>query len=132
MSELLAVIVYLLHVEQWPASCDGDRTSDAVDASPSECKRERLRTASAESLDELDAAEASFMYVEAFLGAQDDGAYLDRDALLRLTAFTGGSANYYECVLLTMFSSESDPVAECALCGPSGAAEMRPRRLCAS
>lgn len=121
MSELLATIVYLLHIEQWPTGSEAQRDAEVVDDQHNKPQRDtetggsydffkftrqqsapRLRTRSTEKLGDLDEQDASYVYVESFLGMQSDGsvdgdAFLDRDALLRLPAFSGASGNYYEC-----------------------------------
>lgn len=124
MSELLATIVYLLHIEQWPSGSGTQRDIEVDAETYNKAQQEaastssgggydffkftrqqsapRLRTRSSEKLEDLDQDDASYVYVESFLGMQsergvDGDAFLDRDALLRLPAFSGASGRYYEC-----------------------------------
>lgn len=118
MGELLATIVYLLYIEQWPtgpqAFADAAETNDARKRASEDPIKHfnvfdfsnkfsgvRSRAASTEKLEEMDELDESFVYVELFLGLQrgeeaDGDAFIDRDALLRLSAFSGSKGHYYE------------------------------------
>ncbi|DAZ93324.1 TPA: hypothetical protein N0F65_003275 [Lagenidium giganteum] len=87
MGELLATIVYLLHIEQWPTNRTGPRTPSSASSS----------TASLDKMDDnSDAEDASYVYVESFINVQSDASYLDVDRFLRLMPFCGASGKYNE------------------------------------
>lgn len=99
MGELLATLVYLLHIEQWPLEED-----DIEEVVAAECDVEvdgslsgsyffpatKVQDASSED-------DPSYVYVESFINIQNDDSFLDRDSILRLAPFAGGSGKYYEC-----------------------------------
>lgn len=84
MGELLATIVYLLHIEQWPS------TEALMKASSS--------TASLDKLDEFyDQDESSYVYVESYINIQDDADYLNESEFLKLSPFNGEYVKYSDC-----------------------------------
>ncbi|OWZ10455.1 hypothetical protein PHMEG_00016691 [Phytophthora megakarya] len=104
MGELLATLVYLLHIEQWPleehdleevvaGEYDGE-SDDRMAGSyffPGDAPTKEHEDTSTEE------EEPSYVYVESFINIQNDDSYLDRDIFLRLAPFAGGSGKYYEC-----------------------------------
>ncbi|KAG7390635.1 TBC1 domain, member 5 [Phytophthora pseudosyringae] len=105
MGELLATLVYLLHIEQWPLEEDDveEVLAEEYDVEPdghladsyffpaSSPAKEQAEDTSTEEED------PSYVYVESFINIQNDDSYLDRDTFLRLAPFAGGSGKYYEC-----------------------------------
>ncbi|GMF17611.1 unnamed protein product [Phytophthora lilii] len=105
MGELLATLVYLLHIEQWPM--DEDELEEVIageyDTEPSgrlsgsyffpatSPSKEPAEDTSTEEED------TSYVYVESFINIQNDDSFLDGDTFLRLAPFAGGSGKYYEC-----------------------------------
>uniref|UniRef100_K3W7N5 Rab-GAP TBC domain-containing protein n=1 Tax=Globisporangium ultimum (strain ATCC 200006 / CBS 805.95 / DAOM BR144) TaxID=431595 RepID=K3W7N5_GLOUD len=92
MGELLATIVYLLHIEQWPSQ---KSTKDDADMSASILSTSSFENVHSEA--ESDSDDGSYVYVESFIDVQPDGSYLDRDTFLRMSPFTGGAARYSDC-----------------------------------
>ncbi|KAG6586813.1 tbc1 domain family member 5 [Phytophthora cinnamomi] len=105
MGELLATLVYLLYIEQWPIEEDdieeviaGDydvepdgRLSGSYFFPATSPTKEQAEDTSTEEED------TSYVYVESFINIQNDDSFLDRDTFLRLAPFAGGSGRYYEC-----------------------------------
>ena len=79
MGELLATLLYLLHVENWPGMLSSDASGGAESKPISD-----------------DSDDSSYVYVESFINIQDDTTYLDREKFLRLVPFTSGSGRYTE------------------------------------
>eukprot|EP00644_Phytophthora_capsici_P003940 jgi/Phyca11/533605/estExt2_fgenesh1_pg.C_PHYCAscaffold_150095 len=105
MGELLATLVYLLHIEQWPIEDD-----DIEEVVAGECDMESegqvagsyFLPASSPEKEQAEATsteeeEPTYVYVESFINIQNDDSFLDRDTFLRLAPFAGGSGKYYEC-----------------------------------
>ncbi|KAE8901111.1 hypothetical protein PF005_g3353 [Phytophthora fragariae] len=105
MGELLATLVYLLHVEQWPIEEDdieevitgefdveanGQLSGSYFFPATSPTKEQGEDTSTEEE-------DTSYVYVESFINIQNDDSFLDRDTFLRLAPFAGGSGRYYEC-----------------------------------
>lgn len=91
MGELLATILYLLHIEQWPSSStERQQLDDLADTT-----RASMSTSSSFekiSSDDGDSDDASYVYVESFMDVQSDDTYLDEDAFLKLAPFSGNRA----------------------------------------
>ncbi|KAL4171684.1 hypothetical protein KRP22_009774 [Phytophthora ramorum] len=105
MGELLATLVYLLHIEQWPleeddleevvateyeAEADGRLSGSYFFPNTSPMKDQMEDTSTEEE-------DPSYVYVESFINIQNDDSFIDRDTFLRLAPFAGGSGKYYEC-----------------------------------
>ncbi|KAG7397236.1 TBC1 domain, member 5 [Phytophthora boehmeriae] len=104
MGELLATLVYLLHVEQWPLEEDDleqvlsgedeaeptGRLSGSYFFPANSPLKDRAESSSTEEED-------AYVYVESFINIQSDDSFLDRDTFLRMVPFAGGSGKYYEC-----------------------------------
>jgi hypothetical protein len=103
MGELLATLVYLLHIEQWPLEEDDieDVVAGEYDAEPDGRLSGSYFLAGASPTKEMHEAseeeDPSYVYVESFINIQSDDAFLDRDSFLRSAPFAGGSGKYYEC-----------------------------------
>ncbi|GMF16594.1 unnamed protein product [Phytophthora fragariaefolia] len=105
MGELLAVLVYLLHIEKWPTEEDDieeviagendvepdGRLSGSYFFPATSPTKEQAEETSTEEVD------TSYVYVESFINIQNDDSFLDRDTFLRLAPFAGGSGRYFEC-----------------------------------
>lgn len=94
MGELVATILYLLYIEQWPSSTTSNTsTSTTVDVESSISP-----SSSFEKLnDESDSDDASYVYVESFINLQSDDTCLDGATFLKLAPFAGhGSGKYSE------------------------------------
>lgn len=91
MGELLATILYLLSIEQWPSN----GSKEDIDMGGSTSSTSSFVKVNEES----DSDDGSYVYVESFIHIQTDESYMDRDAFLRLTPFAGGAGKYSEYVL---------------------------------
>ncbi|TYZ65232.1 hypothetical protein PybrP1_012328 [[Pythium] brassicae (nom. inval.)] len=95
MGELLATLLYLLHIEQWSAASSSSET----------LARERAETAGSSlstsssfekiSSDSSDSDDASYVYVESCVDDQSDGVCLDSAAFLKLAPFAGRASDSY-------------------------------------
>ncbi|ETL36499.1 hypothetical protein F441_11860 [Phytophthora nicotianae CJ01A1] len=99
MGELLATLVYLLHIEQW--SFEDDDIEEVV-AGEYEGEADGRLSGSyffpaSKPHDISREEDSSFVYVESFINIQNDDSFLDRDMFLRLAPFAKGSGKYYEC-----------------------------------
>jgi TBC1 domain family protein 5 len=97
MSELLATIVYLLYVENFPTKANtntptNSQTSSSGPSRTSSFKSLLMNSSEGDSEDEA----SSYVYVESFINIKSDASYLDKDTFLRLTPFSGGSDKYQE------------------------------------
>ncbi|KAJ0401216.1 hypothetical protein ATCC90586_010169 [Pythium insidiosum] len=111
MGELLATIVYLLYIEQWPArdtlgksSSSSSLSSKAWTPPSSSTSTSSMPTVSSSSRlsqssvsDDTDSEDASYVYVESFIDIQDDASFLDRDRFLRSMPFSGGNGKHLDC-----------------------------------
>ncbi|GLD91860.1 hypothetical protein PINS_up000393 [Pythium insidiosum] len=111
MGELLATIVYLLYIEQWPSqqsmgkSLSGTSlsskawsppsSSTSTGSMPTVASSSRLSQSSVS--DDTDSEDASYVYVESFIDIQDDASFLDRDRFLRSMPFSGGNGKHLDC-----------------------------------
>ncbi|RLN74038.1 hypothetical protein BBJ28_00000363 [Nothophytophthora sp. Chile5] len=103
MSELLATLVYLLYIEQWPL--EDDELEQVVAEDGDVAMDGRLSgsyyfpaPAVSPGKGQTDEDDASYVYIESFVAMEDeDDSYLDRESFLRLVPFSGGSGKYYEC-----------------------------------
>ncbi|KAG6974256.1 hypothetical protein JG688_00003140 [Phytophthora aleatoria] len=99
MGELLATLVYLLHIEQWPLE---DDDIEEVTAGEYDVESDGRLSGSyffpGTKVQDISTEEdPSYVYVESFINIQNDDSFLDRDTFLRLAPFAGGSGKYYEC-----------------------------------
>ncbi|RLN44103.1 hypothetical protein BBJ29_003774 [Phytophthora kernoviae] len=104
MGELLATLVYLLHVEQWPLEEDDleQVLTGEYDVEPTgRLSGSYFFPAYSPSKDQTESSsteeEDTYVYVESFINIQSDDSFLDRDSFLRMVPFAGGSGKYYEC-----------------------------------
>lgn len=94
MGELVATILYLLYIEQWPSSTTSSTSkSTIVDVESSISPSSSFEKLS----DESDSDDASYVYVESFINLQSDDMCLDGGTFLKLAPFAGhGSGKYSE------------------------------------
>src|SRR5690349_7300671 len=98
MGELLATILYLLYVEQWPSNIQ-KKSSSETRTSSSKTVDMRASISSSSSFEKLseesDSDDASYVYVESFINVQNDDSYLDEATFAKLTPFAGHSSGRY-------------------------------------
>ncbi|KAG3175385.1 hypothetical protein PC128_g17777 [Phytophthora cactorum] len=99
MGELLATLVYLLHIEQWPMEDDDieEFTAGEYDVESDGRLSGSYFFPGTKVQDISTEEDPSYVYVESFINIQNDDSFLDRDTFLRLAPFAGGSGKYYEC-----------------------------------
>lgn len=128
MGELLATVLYLLHLEQWPAEASTSMTmtttssSSSLQVEPLDSSTTSLSpSASFEKLSSSssDVDDTSYVYVESCAPVTStDGsdasasAVLDRDAFLKLPPFAGRHASTYSEYVHHCIGAATD--AECS------------------
>lgn len=105
MGELVATILYLLYIEQWPPSSSGSSLNPRKSTDGDDVESSISPSSSFEKLsDESDSDDASYVYVESFIDLQSDDSCLDGATFLKLAPFAGhGSGKYSEYDMTGIF-----------------------------
>lgn len=115
MGELLATLLYLLHIEQWPTAASGSAVAQTCDpvASTASSMSSSSSSSSSSSFEKIrsnssDSDDTSYVYVESFVADESEGETLDRDAFLKLAPFANrASGSYSEYVITAVLLDKS-------------------------